>query len=171
MEIKAYIGLGSNTGDRTENLRQAVKLLTGTPGLAVTRFSSFYYGPAREMTDQPDFLNAVVEISTSLSPEETLRDLLTIEQTMGRVRTRDKGPRNVDLDLLLHGETVMKTSYLTLPHPRMLKRDFVLHPLAEVVSDLIIPGTGHTVNDYLGKLETDDQFRKIESELEKESAT
>jgi len=142
----AYLGLGSNLGNREANLRQAVAQL------APTRVSSIYETAPMYVTDQPAFLNMVVELETALSPLDLLRFALDIEQQMGRQRTVAKGPRTIDIDVLLYGGLVMNTDELTLPHPGMAERRFVLEPLLELAPELTMPDSGKPIADLLGAL-------------------
>ncbi len=144
MSETAYIALGSNWGDeRRDYLEQAVVMLAATPGVVVGRRSSLYETkPVGGPAGQEDYLNGVVEVTTTLSPEELLERLQTIEIALGRVRTVKDGPRTIDLDLLLHGDSIREEPHLTLPHPRMHERLFVLEPLAEIA-----PGVAHPVLD------------------------
>jgi 2-amino-4-hydroxy-6-hydroxymethyldihydropteridine diphosphokinase len=137
--VRAFIGLGSNLGDRLANLKEAVLRLAKTEGVSVTRLSHVYetspVGPP-----QPDFLNAVAEVWTSLSARELLAASLRIEEEMGRVREERWGPRVIDLDLLNYGRTKIDEQGLILPHPRMHERAFVLVPLLELDDDPLLPG-------------------------------
>ena len=133
MAATAYIGLGSNLGDRRARLDAALAALRGRTGVAVTRVSSIYEtAPVGGPAGQGPYLNAVAELRTELDPEALLRVLLEIESAQGRVRTERDGPRTLDLDLLLYGDMVRDDARLTLPHPRLHQRLFVLKPLAEV---------------------------------------
>ena len=134
----AYIALGSNLGDKEENLRRALELLE-EHGVEVVKVSTFICTEPYGVTDQPQFLNAVCQVRTSLEPLALLHTLLGIEQEMGRVRLRHWGERNIDLDLLLYEDVVMDTPELKLPHPDMQNRDFVLLPLFEIAPELIHP--------------------------------
>ena len=134
----AYIALGSNLGDKEKNLRRALLLLT-QQGVEVVRVSSFLSTEPYGVTDQPQFLNAVACVRTSLTPLALLDVLLATELAMGRVRLRHWGERNIDLDLLLYEDVVLDTKRLRLPHPDMQNRDFVLLPLAEVAPELKHP--------------------------------
>ncbi len=145
-----HIGLGSNLGDREENLRQAREKLQ-SPHLKVTRASSIYQTAPREMLDQPWFLNQVVEAETTLFPRQLLARLQGIEKEMGRQRLIANGPRIIDLDILLFGSLVTHASGLEIPHPRMTERRFVLEPLAELAPALRHPQTGQTVRQMLAK--------------------
>ena len=134
----AYVALGSNLGDKEANLRKALELLQEC-GVEVVKTSSFICTEPYGVTDQPQFLNGVCEVRTSLVPLALLHTLLEIEQEMGRVRLRHWGERNIDLDLLLYEDVVMDTPELKLPHPDMQNRDFVLLPLAEIAPELVHP--------------------------------
>ena len=134
----AYLALGSNLGDKEANLRRALELLQQR-GVEVVKTSSFICTEPYGVTDQPQFLNGVCEVRTSLEPLELLHTLLEIEQEMGRVRLRHWGERNIDLDLLLYEDVVMDTPELILPHPDMQNHDFVLLPLAEIAPELVHP--------------------------------
>lgn len=126
------MALGANLGDREASLRDALGRLAAEPGIGRLAISPVYETAPVGYTDQPSFLNMVVRISTALPPVDVLRRLLAIEREMGRVRDVRWGPRNIDLDLLLVGETSLDTPELTLPHPRMGERAFVLVPLRDV---------------------------------------
>ena len=134
----AYVALGSNLGDKEANLCKALELLEER-GVEVVKTSSFICTEPYGVTDQPQFLNGVCEVRTSLVPLALLHTLLEIEQEMGRVRLRHWGERNIDLDLLLYEDVVMDTPELKLPHPDMQNRDFVLLPLAEIAPELVHP--------------------------------
>ncbi|RKP45394.1 2-amino-4-hydroxy-6-hydroxymethyldihydropteridine diphosphokinase [Cohnella endophytica] len=129
---EAYVALGANLGDRESSLTEAVRRLEADSELDVRRISAIYETAPFGYTDQPSFLNMAVCLRTELTPLSLLRRLLAIEQEMGRVRDVRWGPRNIDLDLLVHGEASMDTPELTLPHPRMGQRAFVLVPLKDV---------------------------------------
>lgn len=140
----AYIALGSNLGDKEKNLRRALLLLT-QQGVEVVRVSSFLSTEPYGVTDQPQFLNAVACVRTSLEPLALLDVLLATELAMGRVRLRHWGERNIDLDLLLYEDVVLDTPRLRLPHPDMQNRDFVLLPLAEIAPELKHPTLQKTI--------------------------
>ena len=140
----AYIALGSNLGDKEKNLRCALLLLT-QQGVEVVRVSSFLSTEPYGVTDQPQFLNAVACVRTSLAPLALLDVLLATELAMGRVRLRHWGERNIDLDLLLYEDVVLDTPRLRLPHPDMQNRDFVLLPLAEIAPELKHPTLQKTI--------------------------
>lgn len=155
---RAYLGLGSNLGDRRENLRQAVDQLARVPGIVVRRRSSLYENPPVGYEAQPDFLNAVVEVETSLSPWALLEVLQAIETDLGRVRTLRWGPRTVDLDLLLYEGVRLDEERLTLPHPRLGERAFVLVPLAELAPDWPLPD-GRTAGQAAEEVKADADLR------------
>ena len=133
--MKAVIGLGTNTGDRTVNLQAAVNALSLLPGTRVTAISPVYETEPVGYADQPDFLNAVVCVETELSPRALLGACLGIEAALGRVRLFKNGPRIIDLDLLLYEGVTLQTDELTLPHPRMGERAFVLCPFSDIFPD------------------------------------
>lgn len=144
-----YIALGSNVGDRAGNLR-AARVQIDAPDLRVLRASSIYETAPRDVEDQPWFLNQVIECETDLFPRQLLARLQAMERGMGRKRSIPKGPREIDLDILLFGNTVMKAPELEIPHPRLPERRFVLEPLAELVPDKRHPGTRKTMREMLG---------------------
>lgn len=135
----AFIGLGSNLGDRGDNLRQALQRLDADPCITVTGVSSFHETEPWGRTGQPRFINAAARLSTSYEPAALMRRLLLVEREMGRRRTVRWGPRIIDLDLLIYGSGTgrkLKQPGLELPHPRMLERDFVCDPLEELAPGL-----------------------------------
>ncbi|HKE32546.1 MAG TPA: 2-amino-4-hydroxy-6-hydroxymethyldihydropteridine diphosphokinase [Candidatus Angelobacter sp.] len=150
MKKTVYLSLGSNLGDRATNLRTAIEHL-GELGAVVGR-SSLYETEPVEMERQPWFLNCVVAIETELMPKQFLARTITIEQKMGRRRTQPKGPRTIDIDILLFGGSVVDTSALTIPHPAMHERRFVLEPLAEIAPELRHPVFKKTVREMLAAL-------------------
>ena len=148
----AYIALGSNLGDKEANLRKALELLENN-GVKVTKVSSFIETEPYGVTDQPTFCNGVCEVRTELEPLELLRLLLRLELEMGRVRLRHWGERNIDLDLLLYNDVIMTSKELTLPHPDMQNRDFVLVPLAEIAPEVEHPVLKITILEMLQRLQ------------------
>ena len=146
-----YIGLGSNLGDRVANLLLARDQIA-SPHVRLTQASSIYETAPREIVDQPWFLNQVVAAETTLFPRQLLARLLGVEQEMGRQRTVPKGPRLIDLDILLFGDAVIHAAGLEIPHPRMAERRFVLEPLAELVPALRPPRSSLTVQEMLNKV-------------------
>ncbi len=141
---RVFIGLGGNQGDSLGILRQAVVQIHGLPNTSVVAASSYYQSPAWGGVEQTDFLNAVLELRTQYTPEELLEQLLNIERQHGRNRALEQhwGPRRLDCDILLFGQRVLHSESLTIPHPRMVARAFVLVPLAEIDVSLPVPGLG-----------------------------
>lgn len=146
MEI--YLGLGSNLGEREAQLRNAIASLQAK-GVAVRRSASLYSAEPRDFEDQPWFLNTVIEVRTLLEPEQLLQECLAIEQAAGRLRDRAKGPRPIDIDILLYRGRLVDSPDLVIPHPRYRERRFVLIPLAELAPDLADPASGLTVQQLL----------------------
>jgi 2-amino-4-hydroxy-6-hydroxymethyldihydropteridine diphosphokinase len=141
--MRSFIGLGSNLGDREAYLRRALDLLRADPSIELLAVSSFRETDPVGFLDQPRFLNAAAALETELAARALLERLLAVEQVLGRRRDGPRfGPRTIDLDLLLHGEEVVKEPGLTVPHPRLAERRFVLEPLHELDPGLVIPGRG-----------------------------
>ena len=136
----AYLGLGSNLGDRRRFLAAALRALAADPALVIVRGSSVYESKPFGVTDQPDFLNLVAEIDTTLTPPALLAACLSIEAALGRVRRERWGPRVIDLDVLLYGHLTWHGPDLVLPHPGLCERNFVLTPLAEIAPELEVNG-------------------------------
>ena len=148
----AYVGLGSNLEDPLSQIRQALVQLDSIPGTRVVARSSFYRTAPVGLLEQPDFINAVASVQTTLKPQALLAALLAVENRQGRRRTIRNAPRTLDLDLLLYGEKIFDIEGLTLPHPRLHERAFVLAPLAEIAPGTIIPGRGR-VEDLLARVD------------------
>jgi 2-amino-4-hydroxy-6-hydroxymethyldihydropteridine diphosphokinase len=138
----AYIGLGSNVGEPQAQVARALGELEGLPDTRLIRHSSLYETEPVGLRDQPGFINAVAIVETALSPRALLDGLLALEHLHGRVRAVKNGPRTLDLDILLYGNMRVHEDGLTIPHPRMHERGFVLEPLLEVDADCKIPGLG-----------------------------
>lgn len=153
MNATAYVALGSNLGDRQDNLCRALEALRGAAKVAVTQVSSFLETlPVGGPPGQPNYLNGAAELHTDLGPRELLETLLAIEQRLGRVRQEPNGPRTVDLDLLLYDDLILQEPGLIVPHPRMHERGFVLKPLAEIAPRVVHPVLKATVLDLLLRL-------------------
>jgi 2-amino-4-hydroxy-6-hydroxymethyldihydropteridine diphosphokinase len=135
----AYVGLGSNLEDPIRQVEAALRELDGLPHTRLVRRSSLHRTAPEGFADQPDFVNAVAQLETSLPAERLLDELQGLEARHGRVRTFPNAPRTLDLDLLLYDRLVLRTARLTLPHPRMRERAFVITPLREIAPDLEIP--------------------------------
>lgn len=139
----AYIALGANLGDAEGTLRIAMAELAALPGATLKARSSLYRTAPIGLINQPDFINAVVALDTPAKAHDLLGQLFEIEQRFGRQRSVPNAARTLDLDLLLHGDERSDTAALTLPHPRMHERAFVLAPLAEIAPDLVLPTHGN----------------------------
>lgn len=148
-----YIGLGSNLENPLSQLQIAVEQLESLPETALVGCSQFYGSKPLGPDDQPDFVNAVCQIETQLSPHVLLSVLQQIEIEQGRIKKRHWGERLIDLDILLYADEIIKTTDLTIPHAEIALRDFVLMPLAEISPDLVIPGLG-SVETLISDLET-----------------
>lgn len=140
--MRAFIALGSNLQNPVAQVTRAFSALAELPGTALVRRSSLYRTVPVGYDDQPDFINAVAEITTTLEPLELMQALLALESNFGRERKFANAPRVLDLDLLLYDECAMQTPDLILPHPRMHERGFVLFPLVEIAPNMEIPGKG-----------------------------
>jgi 2-amino-4-hydroxy-6-hydroxymethyldihydropteridine diphosphokinase len=138
--IEAYIGLGSNLEEPIQQLRHALLAVAELPSSHLVQVSSAYRSPAVGPGEQPDYLNAVVQLRTSLDPDALLQKLQRIELAQGRVRTVRWGPRTLDLDILLYGDLRLTTPTLSIPHPGLARRNFVLYPLLEICGpNLVLP--------------------------------
>ena len=147
-----YLGLGSNIGNREANLREALERLE-SDGIRVVRRSSLYETEPRDLRDQPWFLNAVVEVETDLFPLQLLAHIQNVERAMGRRRMTPKGPRNIDIDILFYGRSVINAADLEVPHPRIAQRRFVLEPFSEIAPEFRHPMSGKTAREMLAALE------------------
>lgn len=142
----AYIGIGSNLGDPRGQVEQALQELDSISNSHCVRHSSLYQSEPltsdASPKDQPDYINAVAELDTTLEPQALLAELHGIEARHGRVREEHWGPRTLDLDILLYDDRIINSPELTVPHPGLYDRNFVLYPLVEIAPDLVIPGAG-----------------------------
>jgi len=156
-----YLSLGSNIGDRENHLRDAIARL-GREGRVVS-VSSFYETEPVEFTDQAWFLNCAVALETTQTPEHLMAALLNIEQEMGRRRIQRKGPRVIDIDILLFSDKIIDSPELTVPHPAMLERRFVLQPLAEIAPEQQHPVLMKTIREFLDALPAGQTVRKLKT--------
>ena len=147
--VQAYLGLGSNIGDRKQLLLTAIDLIGNIKGIKVTKQSSIYETAPIGYTDQPNFLNLCLEIETELSPQQLLKHCLDIEQQLHRVREIRWGPRTLDIDILLYSDNIIETDNLSIPHPRMQERAFVLIPLNDIASDKKDPRLNQKIYDLV----------------------
>ena len=153
MSVTALIGLGGNLGDVRARLAAAIDALGRVPGVSVGARSRFYRTPPWGNVDQPDFVNAAVAVDTAMGPHDLLDVLLATEHDFGRVRDGERwGPRTLDLDLLAYGDRTIDDERLTVPHPRIAERAFVLLPLADIAPTLTLPGIGR-VDALLGHVD------------------
>ena len=152
--VRAFIGIGGNTGDLQVTLAEALWAVDSLPQTSIRSQSRYYQSPPWGRTDQPDFINAVVEVQTRLAPRVLLDYLLEIEERFGRVRSEGEkwGPRDIDLDLLTFGDQELDQPGMHVPHPHLHERAFVLLPLAEIAPRLQIPGHGQ-VSDLLAAVD------------------
>jgi 2-amino-4-hydroxy-6-hydroxymethyldihydropteridine diphosphokinase len=148
----AYVALGSNLREPQRQLRDAFAALGRLPQTRLLACSSLYRSAPVGYADQPDFVNAVAALCTGLAPRALLEALLALERTQGRVRSFQNAPRTLDLDIVLHGDQVIHEAGLTIPHPRMHERAFVLVPLAQIAPDAVVPGHG-AVRDLLRQVD------------------
>ncbi len=146
MEHKVFVGLGSNLADPRAQVLQAMRELDTLPQTRVVKCSSLYRSAPVGYLDQPDFINAVAELQTALSPRAVLGELLALEQRCGRTREFVNAPRTLDLDVLLYDDLRQHEHGLTIPHPQMHLRAFVLQPLLEIAPECVIPGVGSAAN-------------------------
>lgn len=151
MKTEIYVGLGANLGAPEETFGRALEAMVAFS--EVRAVSRFYRSKPYGFAEQPDFLNAAAQLATDLAPLPLLRKLRRLEIELGKKVVRENGPRLIDLDLLLHGDAVVDTPELTLPHPGLPERDFVLRPLQDLAPDLCHPATGQTVAEMLAALE------------------
>jgi 2-amino-4-hydroxy-6-hydroxymethyldihydropteridine diphosphokinase len=151
-QITAYIGVGANLGDKACNCRHALKRIAQLPGCTIISRSPLFKTEPVGVTEQDWYINCVAGIRTNQTPVQLLKNLLTIEAQMGRIRKRRWEARLIDLDLLLFGQVIIRSHDLVVPHPRLHLRQFVLEPLARVAPDLIHPVCGLTIRQLLHRL-------------------
>src|SRR5512136_1783116 len=160
--VEVYLGLGSNLGDREQNVARAIDLLAQK--VKIAQRSSLYVTEPVDHSDQPLFLNTVCRTRTSLSPEDMLGLAKRIEAAMGRKPSFINGPRPIDIDVLFYGDRVVNIPHLVIPHPRVQERAFVLVPLAEISPNLVHPVNGQTVAQMVGRLKSLKGVRKWNQE-------
>jgi len=153
----AYIGIGSNLGDTRRNCRRAIERIGRIPGCSITGLSGLYLTEPVGVEGQDWYVNGVVAISTSLSAQDLIKGLYTIEADMGRVRKERWGPRIIDLDILLFGQDVIREPNLTIPHPFMHERRFVIAPMVDLAPDLAHPTLGKKMTELLKMIPEDGQ--------------
>jgi 2-amino-4-hydroxy-6-hydroxymethyldihydropteridine diphosphokinase len=162
VENDAYIAIGSNQGDRELYLLRAVAEIGRLPDTKVTGISPFYETTPVGVVEQPNFYNAVLRLSTRLSPHDLLKALQNIEDNVfKRKRTLKWGPRSMDLDILLYGNQIVNSTELVVPHPQMLNRRFVLQPLNDLSPDLVHPEAGLSIGQLLKSLKSDETVVRI----------
>jgi len=159
---RVFLGLGSNLGDRVETIRKAKEMVSSIPGVSVAVSSSLYVTEPVGISDQPMFINAVLEIETDLSPEELFFELKDIEAKLGRTETIRWGPRVIDIDILLFGDRIVEEEDLTIPHPEMAKRGFVLVPLCEIAPEIKHPRLKKKIKELVDRLGDISGVEKIE---------
>jgi 2-amino-4-hydroxy-6-hydroxymethyldihydropteridine diphosphokinase len=145
----AYLGLGSNVGDRLEQLESAIKILDNVGGVQVSQISPVYETEPVGYVEQPNFLNLCVEVKTTLTPQQLLQQCFYTEQQLHRVRDIRWGPRTLDVDILLYENEIIEEETLTVPHPRMRERAFVLTPLNDIAADVVEPRTQLSIGELV----------------------
>lgn len=160
-----YIGLGSNVGDRLQNLQRALSCIKLLHNTTVNSVSSVYETLPFGKTEQSDFYNAVIKIETGYSPNELLKELKRIEKQIGRIERERWGPREIDLDILLFNELIFSDEIITLPHKGIIYRDFVLFPLIEIEPELINPVYNRRYKDFVDELENKYILKKLSDKL------
>jgi 2-amino-4-hydroxy-6-hydroxymethyldihydropteridine diphosphokinase len=167
----AYIGLGSNLGDRQNYLDQAIEALQEHEHIEVRQVSTYFEtDPVGGPPGQPTFINAAAEVETTLEPHELMQALLDIERRLGRVRGEKDGPRTIDLDLLLYGDAIIDSPELKVPHPRMHTRGFVLEPMAEIAPDAVHPVLGDNMAELWDKYDPEEEYGPAGDEEDEEAA-
>lgn len=161
---RVWVGLGSNLGGRRRAMRRALDRLDAHADCRVAAVSSLYETAPRIVEEQPAFLNAVAEVETRLTASALMEELLAVEREVGRERSkgeREKGPRRIDLDYLVDGERTVDEVGLTVPHPGLTERAFVLEPLGDIAAEVVVPGDGRTVREVAERCEDDGGVEKV----------
>jgi 2-amino-4-hydroxy-6-hydroxymethyldihydropteridine diphosphokinase len=160
-----YLSLGSNLGDRVQNLKEAIKRIESSDKISIKKISSVYETEPVGYENQPRFLNLALQAETILDPQPLLEQLLSIEEQMGRKRGEKWGPRNIDVDILLYDDLVMESDQLIIPHPRMHQRRFVLVPLAQIAPKLLHPLLKKNVRELLENCEDNSEVKLFAEKL------
>jgi len=163
-----FLGLGSNIGDRLDYITKALKMIAQVAGVTVIEISPVYQTEPVGYEAQEDFFNMAVKAETSLEPLDLLSALQKIETDLGRVESVHKGPRTIDIDILLYGDMVVKEYRLEIPHPRMTEREFVLRPLLDIDPNLSIAALGVSVQDALDRIEGEKRVAKLDVSIQRE---
>lgn len=161
----AFLSIGTNMGDRSANLNRALSFIATNIGVIIN-VSPIYETEPWGVTDQPWFYNIAIEIKTKLSPENLLREILLIEEKMGRIRQRKMGERIIDIDILLYENEIIKTETLTVPHPHMHRRNFVLQPLCDIAENAVHPVLKKNVKELLKESSDNLQANKVNTSLD-----
>ena len=160
-----YLSLGSNLGDRVKNLKEAIKRMEESGKVSIKKISSVYETEPVGYENQPRFLNLVLQTQTSLDPHPLLEQLLSIEEQMGRKREGKWGPRNIDIDILFYDDLMVNSVELTIPHPRMHERRFILVPLAQIAPKLLHPFLKKNVTELLESCEDNSEVKLFAEKL------
>lgn len=161
----AFIGIGSNEGDRLENIRSAINLISGLTNCKIEKVSSLYETTPFGNVKQNNFFNAIIKILVSLNPKELFIELKKIEAKLGRIVREKWGPREIDLDILFFNDLIFSDEIITLPHEGIIYRDFVLVPLIEIEPELIHPAFNKRIGDFISDLKTKNIINKLSDPL------